>query len=525
MRYRSVVCIAALLSIVLFGSATTVEFYSQASARTQLNVLVPVRDGERLAVDIYLPEGAGPFPVLFCLTPYNKSGQAENAKFYVSHGYAVVVADSRGIYGSHGEWTPYMNDGRDGYDLQQWIGSQPWSNGKIGMFGRSYPGFTQLLPAPYRSPFVKAIMPEAAQSDNFGSIWSTNGLYHLALGLSWASRQEAIATEKPAPQLNWMKLMWHLPLKDVTQQIGVHSKFLMDTLSHSSYDDFWKAMSVRHLYSEMDVPAFHLTGWYDDLTAETLLNYTSMRKHSRSQHARNWQKLLVGPWGHGVRSNPQYGDMDFGLEMAVDLRGLHLRWFDYHLKGIQNGLDKEAPVRIFVMGANKWRDEQEWPLSRARATQFYLHSKGFANSRFGDGVLTTQAPVDETPDRFRYDPRNPVPTYGGHGCCGGGLTPDGPLDQRVTQQRPDVLVYTSDPLDRDTEVTGPIEVQLFFSTDVRDTDLFATLSDVHPDGRTILITEGAVRTRFRDSLEKPTLLTPNQVYEAKIQLWETSNVF
>ena len=209
----------------------------------------------------------------------------------------------------------------------------------------------------------------------------------------------------------------------------------------------------------------------------------------------------------------------------MPLSALHLRWFDYHLKGISNGLDQEAPISIFVMGDNVWRDEQEWPLSRARATKFILHSRGAANTRFGDGILTREPPDDEPPDRYLYDPRHPVPTYGGHGCCGVGLTPDGPLDQRSTQQRQDVLVYSTEPLAEDTEVTGAAEVRLFFSTDVVDTDFFATLSDVHPDGRAIAITEGAVRTRFRDSLENPTLLTAGERYEVSIRLWETSNVF
>ena len=201
------------------------------------------------------------------------------------------------------------------------------------------------------------------------------------------------------------------------------------------------------------------------------------------------------------------------------------RWFDYHLKGIQNGVDKEAPVKIFVMGANKWRDEQEWPLARARPTRYYFHSNGWANSRFGDGTLSTEAPANEPPDKFRYDPRNPVPTYGGHGCCDYGYAAMGPLDQRVTEQRPDVLVYSTAPLTEDTEVTGMVEVQLVFSTDVTDTDFFATLSDVYPDGKSIAIAEGEVRTRFRESQEKPTLLTPNKEYPVTIKLWGTSNQF
>ena len=494
--------------------------------QVQTNVLVPMRDGVRLAADIYLPDDhPGPFPVLLTRTPYNKNRGARTAQRYAEQGYAVVVMDSRGINASRGEWRPYVDEALDGYDTQQWIGSQDWCDGNIGMYGTSYPGFTQLLPAPYRSPYVKALVPVAAQSDNFGSIWSTNGLYHLALGLSWGTRQEAIATDQRMADLNWMEVMTHLPLESAMDEVGVHSEFVANTIRHEAYDDFWRQMSVREQYADMDVPAFHVTGWYDDLVSETLLNFTRMRELSRSEHARRWQKLLIGPWGHGVRPNPRYGDADFGSDVAIDFQAMQMQWFDYHLKGVLNGLERQAPIRIFVMGDNVWRDEYEWPLTRAVPTKLFLHSEGFANTRFGDGTLSGESPGAESSDLYIYDPKHPVPTYGGHGCCGAGTTPDGPLDQRSTEQRQDILVYTGEPLEEDTEVTGTVEAKLFFSTDVTDTDFFLTLSDVYPNGRVILITEGALRARFRDSLEEPTLLTPNRIYEVDIPMWETSNVF
>lgn len=530
---------AIFVAVILAGAgirgtfdASTPVPQNAGGVHVDKDVLVPMRDGVRLAADIYRPAATGQFPVLLSRTPYNKNGQADLARFFAQNGYAVVVMDSRGLFASHGDWHPYTDEAEDGYDTQQWVGQQPWSNGKVGMFGRSYPGFTQLLPARFRSPYVKAIMPEAAQSSNFGAIWSTNGIYHLALGLSWGTRQEALATEKPLPSPNWVRVMNHLPLKSAMDLIGVHSPFVADTITRDRYDDFWRKMSIQEHYAEMDVPAFHLTGWYDDLTHETLVNFAAMKKQSRSEHARRWQKLLIGPWGHGVRTDPKYGDMDFGPNMSTDLRALHLRWYDYHLKGVANGLDKEAPIRIFIMGENVWREEQEWPLARARATTFYLRSDGIANTRMGSGRLSLQAPAaDEAPDQYVYDPRYPVPTYGGHGSGGGGITSDsafsiaGPMDQRSIQQREDVVVYTTEMLESDTEVTGDIELRLHFTTDVPDTDFFATLSDVYPDGRAILISEGALRTRFRDSLERPELLTPNRPYEVKIPIWGTSNLF
>ena len=494
--------------------------------RVERNVLVPMSDGVRLAADVYLPEGDGPFPVLLTRTPYNKDRGERAARRYAAEAYAVVVMDSRGIYASRGDWLPYTTEARDGYDTQQWVGEQEWSNGKIGMYGTSYPGFTQLLPARFRSPYVRAIVPIAAQSDNFGSIWSTNGLYHLALGLSWGTRQEAIATEQTMPELTWMQAMSHLPLNTVMDEVGVYSEFVANTIRHEAYDDFWRQMSVRDDYDEMDVPAFHVTGWYDDLVSKTILNFTNMRERSRSEHARRWQKLLIGPWGHGVPPNSICGDANFGDEVTdVNAFDFHMQWFDYHLKDVDNGLDREAPIRIFVMGENVWRDEWEWPPSRAESQTLYLASGGAANTRFGNGVLSAEEPDGAVSDRYRYDPRNPVPTYGGHRCCGAGTTPDGPLDQRATQQRQDILVYTTDELTEDIEVTGTVELRLFFSTDARDTDVFVTLSDVRPDGRAILITEGASRTRFRNSIERAELLTSGEVYEVTIRMWETSNVF
>lgn len=492
---------------------------------TRREILVPMRDGVQLAGDVYLPPGRGPFPVLLELTPYDRSRVARQAAPYSQHGYAVVAVNSRGIYGSGGTWSPYVTEAEDGYDTQKWVADQEWCDGNIGMFGTSYPGFTQLLPAPLRHPAVKALVPVSAQSDNYGSIWSTNGLYHLALGLSWGANQQALADGRKRPDVNWMKVFTHLPLKTALPSSGLASPFVQETLAHEAYDDFWRSMSLHEEYQEMDVPALHVSGWYDDLVHETIQNFVKMRQESRSEHARRWQRLLIGPWGHGIRPRAHYGDADFGDSVQPNTLQLHLRWFDYHLKGVHNGLEDEAPIRIFVMGENVWRAEQEWPLSRAQATRFYLRSKGAANTRFGDGVLTSQPPGSEEPDRYRYDPHNPTPTYGGNGCCGVGTTPDGPLDQRVNQSRQDVLVYTTEPLPVDTEVTGAIQFDLYFSTDVQDTDFFGAISDVYPDGKALLIAEGMLRGRFRESIEKPSLLTPGRIYTVSIPFWETSNLF
>jgi len=519
----------AVAVALAFAPAVSAQRGGPTTAPSQANVAIPMRDGTPLGADVYLPPGQGPFPVLLTITPYGKNGSGRGAAAQLERGYAVVAVDSRGLRASKGKWEPYVHEAQDGFDVQSWVAKQPWCNGKIGMFGTSYPAYTQVAPAQYRNPNVKALIPVSAQSDNFGSVWSSDGLLHLAFSPVWAMQQEAIATNQPAAVVDWMKVIWTLPLKKIPEMTGVRSQFLADVIAHDTHDSFWKAMSIRDKYAEMDVPAFHVTGWYDDLSAETQTNFTGMSTKSRSENARRWQKLVIGPWGHGVPrisdSGFVFGDVDFGKDVKIDFQAMSMKWFDYHLKGIDNGLDKEAPVKIFVMGANKWRDEQEWPLKRARPTPYYLHSKGQANTRFGDGVLSTEAPTNEPPDKFRYDPRNPVPTYGGHGCCDYSFAAMGPLDQRVNQQRADVLVYSTPPLSEDTEVSGIVEARLTFATDVTDTDFFVTLSDVYPDGKAIDITEGQARARFRESQEHPTLLTPNKATSINVKLWGTSNLF
>jgi predicted acyl esterase len=457
------------------------------------NVMVPMRDGVTLATDIYYPAGNGPWPVLLSRTAYDKNHTAREAESFVKAGYVVVTQDSRGLYASHGDWRPYIDEGPDGFDTQQWIGHQKWSNGKIGMFGTSYPAYTQVAPARYRCPFVKVLVPVSAQSSNYGSVWGTDGILALALTVSWAPQQEAIHEKKTMNPVNWMEVMNHLPLKTSMDAGGVQSQFALDAISRQSYDSFWKAQSIAEHYADFDTPALHVSGWYDLLLHETFVNYTNLKKSSRTEESRRFQHLLIGPWGHGVRPVRPYGDVDFG-PLNIDFHQTELKWYDYFLKAQDNGLASEAPIRIFVMG---------------------------------DGTLDTAAPQNEPVDHYRYDPLNPVSTYGGHANGGGprGVMAEGPLDQRVNEARLDVLNYTSDKLSSDIEVTGAPETELSFSTDVPDTDFFVTLSDVYPDGKAIIITEGSLRARFRDSLEHPSLLEPNKIYTVKIPLWETSNVF
>jgi len=511
---------------------------SGAGVLVERNVRIPMNDGVTLAADVIRPEQEEPVPALLIVSPYSRAPIQSRAAAWAGRGYAVVFVDSRGTFDSGGEYYPYVNEGRDAYDVQQWIGQQPWSDGNVGMGGKSYPAFIELLSAPFGSPHLQAVIPVSSQSDNFSNIWYSNGLLNLGIAFFGAMYLGGRFATIDPEAINWMELVTRLPLQGTLDQEGLGSGFVADVIRHSTYDDFWSEMSLRHRYGEMDVPALHVGGWYDPNVHETIFNFTKMREQSQSEHARRWQHLIIGPWTHANREiwfpassapaeawDGRLGDVEFGPDAAMDHENQHLRWFDYHLKGINNGLEHEAPIRIFVMGENVWRDEWEWPLSRAIPTRFYLHSRQSARTRVGDGRLSAEPPVDETPDTYLYDPRNPVPTWGGPVCCTGALAPGGPLDQRVNQGRQDVLVFSSDPLDADTEVTGAIELQLFFSTNVPDTDFFATVSDVYPDGRAVLISQGMLRTRFRESLTDPTMLTPGEVHEVTLTFAETSNVF
>jgi len=250
-------------------------------------IQIPMRDGVKLGADLYLPPGPGPFPVLLAITPYGKVPTARYGPPGTANGYAVVVVDSRGLRASGGTWEPYIHEGRDGFDVQEWIGRQPWCNGNIGMFGGSYVAYTQVAPSVYRSKYVKAIVPVAAQSDNYGSVWASEGILHLAFAPRWAMNQQAIADRKDEPTADWVKVAWTLPLAAIPSLLPLQSRFLDDVIRNEAYGDFWRAMSVRHRYREMDVPALAVTGWYDDLSEETQRNFIGMSGESRPSAARN----------------------------------------------------------------------------------------------------------------------------------------------------------------------------------------------------------------------------------------------
>ena len=486
---------------------------------------VPMRDGVLLSADIYLPFSEGPFPTLLLRTPYNKQEARYIHEFvprFVQNDYAVVMQDCRGRHDSDGEWYPYVNEPKDGYDTQQWIGAQPWCDGNLGTFGGSYVGFTQVMSAPLRSPYVKGLFPSGSQETNYGMVYM-DGLFHMTMG-QWFMRMGTgrTQTDESRSLMNEDELKKRLPLISAFDDICDIPSY-KDAIRHYTYDELWKSYGVKDKYGEIDTPAYFITGWYDALIHDNFRLFNGWRNKARSAEARKLTRLLVGPWYHMTIGSAQpFNDFNVGPTAGVDVVAEHLRWYDRRLKGIDNSIDDEPPLRLFIMGENVWRDEHEWPLARTLYTDYYLHSGGRANSLHGNGVLFPEPPSEEPPDHYRYNPDDPVPTMGGpinHRNYAG------PRDRRPAERRDDVLVYTSEPLRDDIEVTGSAVLTLYASSTAPDTDFVATLVDVHPDGKAINITEGALRARFRESLENPTLIEAARVYEYKINVWETSNLF
>ena len=518
------------------------------SLRVETNLPVKMRDGMTLYADVYRPDGPGPFPVALQRTPYDKSTTGSMTNLdpmkAARNGYAVVIQDTRGRYTSEGEFYAFRDEINDGYDTVEWAAAQPWSTGKVGMYGASYVGATQWLAAVARPPHLAAIVPNVTAS-NYHEGWTyQGGAFELGFNVSWTLLQLTLANfgtlssaknvssdkrQELVQAVNDMEAAFqHLPTEALPPLQGGLADYYYDWLAHPEFDQYWKNLCIEDNHSRLSVPAYNIGGWYDIFLGGTIRNFLGMSKNGGTDDARRGQKLLIGPWQHGSRGGSVVGDHYFGLAadaMAADLDGVHFRWFDHWLKGIDNGVLDEAPVRIFVMGDNVWREEQEWPLARAQNTNYYLRSLGKANSSRGDGSLSVQPPGDEPPDVYLYNPADPVPTKGGGLCCNPYFAANGAFDQQEIEARPDVLVYSTPALEQDVEVTGPISVTLWAATSATDTDFTAKLVDVCEDGCARNLTDGIIRARYRDSSSQASFVEPGRAYQYTIDLWATSNVF
>ena len=503
--------------------------------------MVPMRDGVRLATTVFLPPAPGRYPVVMQRTPYNRLGWLGGWDQWVRNGYVFVCQDTRGRYDSDGEFRPFLQETEDTPDTIAWVRQQEWCNGQVGLMGPSYLGWVQLLGvAGGAGPLPDATLPTFMTGDAWLRGFYNRGPMSLFLLFWWLCFDVGSRTNNNAlmDAFDVGELCRRLPLEtlDVSCGAGV-SRVWREMTAHAAYDDFWRQYSVRDRYDRFTMPTLQVCGWYDYYPAEIIYNWQQMVRHAATPEIAAGHKLLLGPWGHhhGLEPTPDgHRAVDFGPGSGFDCVRIYRAWFDRVFKGQRpaDGLG-DRPIRLFVMGRNQWRDEDEWPLARTRYVAYHLHSAGHANTWHGDGRLELAAPTAAQPrDHYDYDPADPVPTRGGNHSIGpwNNAYKDviwcGPCDQRPNEERRDVLVYTSEPLARDLEVTGPVELRLWAASSARDTDWVARLVDVYPDGCAINITEGVVRARYRaGDWEHPQLLTPGQVEEYTLDLQCTSNVF
>jgi len=518
-------CLAVLTWVSYAAAADSYE------VTIEQNVALKLRDGVTLRADVCRPKADGKFPVLLTRTPYDKKGAIDFCLKGAARGYVVVAQDVRGRFASEGDWYPFKYESQDGYETVEWAAGLPYANGKVGMFGGSYVGATQYLAAIAQPPHLAGICPNYTAS-NYHDGWTyQGGAFEQWFNESWTTALASnTATRKASTASDAVSWTQKSPLLSYpvleTPSAAELAPYFTDWLRHPSYDDYWKQWSIEAHYSQIQVPVFSLGAWYDIFLGGTLQNYIRLKKEAGNESARRGQRLMVYVGGHaGGWASQKVGAVDFGEKLPFDVSEVTFRWYDNLLKGIANGVEHEKPVKIFVMGKNDWREEDDYPLERAKPTHYYLHSAKAANGLAGTGTLSTVVPAEEKPDQYVYDPNNAVPTIGGPLCCGALPTGIGPEDQRPAEARDDVLVFSSPAFTQNTEVTGPVSLDLYVSSSAVDTDFTGKLVDVWPDGFAQNLTDGILRLRYRNSQEKPEFANPGDVYHITVDLWATSNVF
>ena len=527
---------------------------------TEENVPMKTRDGITLYADIVRPDSDERFPALLSRTPYGKTGATDPNgpnSLYAQYGYVSITQDCRGRFASEGEYDTIFQEAADGYDAVEWAARLPCSNGRVGTTGQSYLGLTQYLiacndPMP---PSLQCMAPVSASADYHASwIYQTGGVskwgwmvpYAIFKGLDTLKRQgrrdlmEKMKEYVEGGELSGVrKTRWglnaftpltdewyrHLPIKDWGELLKETAPYMAEHIAHADDGEYWYRANVNHFAETISTPMLHVTSWYDTFAEGGPAAYQNISTKSEFSVARTGQRLIIGPWGHLLPyTNPSSrgaGDIDFGPNALIDLNETLLRWFDYWLKDVANGIMDESPVSVFTLGENRWQHMSDWPPPNMRQVRYFLHSGGEANTLKGNGTLSTVPPSQEQTDAFVYDPDNPVQSLGGNN-----LTVDmGVQDQRPVEERNDVLVYTSEPITQALEITGPVTVTLWASSSAIDTDFTAKLVDVHPDGYAQNLLNGIIRARYRDSATTPQMMEAGKPYQFTLDLWATSNVF
>ena len=512
----------------------------------EMNLMVPMRDGIKLATDIYRPDAKGKYPVILVRTPYGSESTqySDRGRYFAGRGYVFAVQDCRGKYDSEGEWYGKRSETDDGSDTIDWLASREWSSGNIGMWGASYLGLVQWQVAPVQNPRLKALVPIVAPVTLGSEPAPCNGTANSPLGLSWLVTTDGRVNQNVNPY-DWNKIFWHLPLLELPQLLGRKIPFWEKSLNlqngfweeylQSAAEGRWsqkleQTKDFRTLYERIQIPILQVSGWFDGSSESCWYNFRQINRYARDPSAKKNQRVLMGPWTHFYTWSQYYtrsskiGSLDFGPNSLYDVDNLVLRFFDRWLKNIPNGLEGEPPLKIFVMGTNEWLDAGEWPLPGTKSVPFYLHSGGAATSLLGDGSLSLETPQNETSDHYVYDPAHPTPSLtSGENMA---LAASGPEDSRAIEERADVLVYTSDALKKDMVITGPVSAVLYVSTSAPETDFIVRLQDVHPDGSSypVYVTyAGAFNTRCLKPIES--VPSSEKILKCEFELPPTSQAF
>lgn len=483
--------------------------------RCKFDLLTPMRDGVKLAMDTMFPDADGPFPVVLIRTPYNKVNDRTNpfVADLVRRGYAVAMQDTRGRFNSDGEFDPYRHEHEDGFDTVEWLAKQSWCDGNVGMIGGSYVGETQWFAASHAPAALKAIVPTVSPPGHpFMNEPFYGGSLILALPewMVFMGRRSFQIAGLTGVLSEHQAYFDALPLSTLEKVSGTSSPWWHRWQEHPEYDAFWEACGYEQFWSGMKVPALNITGWWDMNFLGAPRNFVGMRAHGATAEAREGQRLVIGPWPHHVNQERELNGLSFGAQSLVDLNGYTIRFFDRWLRGRDNHLDDDARVHIFVLGANQWWEADTWPLPGTRQTPLYLHSAGQANTHRGDGTVSFEKPGNEPSDSYDSDPLDPVRSAWRLG--------DGPVDDRTVAARADVLCYTSAVLTEPVDVVGDIKATLYASSSARDCDWHVRLVDVHPDGAARFLCHGVLRARFRQGYDKTVLLKPDEVTRFEIDM-------
>ncbi|HEX9728774.1 MAG TPA: CocE/NonD family hydrolase [Gemmatimonadales bacterium] len=520
-----------LLLLALLPAPSSTRAQATDSVVIETDVALVARDGTRLSADVYRPAPPGRYPVIVERTPYdNRATGVAFGPLFAAHRYVYVAVDVRGRYDSQGTFYPYRDDASDGHDAIAWAATQPWSDGRVGTFGGSYLGFNQWLTAPGAPAALQTMVVFVSPVDYFDSPAHTGGAFNLGGRLPWALLVDD-RENQDLTAVDWTTGLRHLPLASADSAIGRDMPHFRDWVINADKNEYWARYRVGNRWTAIDIPVLHVGGWYDEFLRGTLAGFTHMRQEAPSPGTRREQRMLIGPWTHNVLgATGRVNDIEFGPDAVWRFQTELVAWYDRHLRDDTAVVFPGAPVRVFVMGSNRWAEFDDWPPPGATPTRFYLHSAGRANSAGGDGRLDRSTAGEEPADTYRYDPADPVPSVGGATCCiAPGLYPEimpwGPMDQREVESRSDVLVYSTAPFDQPLTIVGPVRVRLHAASSAIDTDFTAKLVDVSPDGFARNLTDGIMRARYRTSTAEASFLTPGEVYVFDIDLAATANTF